>query len=92
VPAIQDGRFVLTQREGLLNIFKTAQDSIADEIEVQTNQLFADSGVVPVSVTAVNGRLVIVTSSGTQSGTADVTPTSGSGLGSLLKKTPTPTP
>jgi hypothetical protein len=91
VPAIQNGKFVLTQREGLLNIFKTAQDSIADEIELQTNQLFTDSGVVPVSVTAVNGRLVIVTQGPGQSGSTSATPTAASGLGSLLKKTPTST-
>jgi hypothetical protein len=106
-PAIQNGQFVLTQRHGFLNIFKTAQDSIADEIEVQTNTLFQQSGVVPVSVTAENGRLVIVTKAGGGStgqtptatnsagGTtgSSLTPTSASGLGSLLNPhTPTPTP
>ena len=106
-PAIQNGQFVLTNRHGFLNIFKTAQDSIADEIEVQTNALFQQSGVEPVSVTAENGRLVIVTkavggSTGptpaattTAGGTtgASLTPTSTSGLGSLLNpRTATPTP
>jgi len=60
-PAIVDGQFVLTDRSGALRIFKTAQDAISDELENQTNGLFADSGVKPVSVTAENGRLVIVT-------------------------------
>jgi gas vesicle protein len=61
VPAIENGQFVLNDRSGFLSIFKTAQDAIADEMEVQVNALFSRSGVVPVSVTAEDGRMVIVT-------------------------------
>lgn len=65
VPAIEDGKFVLNDRSGFLSIFKTAQDAISDEIETQVNALFSRSGVVPVSVTAEDGRLVIVTEAAT---------------------------
>jgi hypothetical protein len=61
VPVIQDGRFELTERSGVLTIFKSARDAIADQIETEVEALFERSGVVPVSVTAENGRLVIVT-------------------------------
>lgn len=61
VPVIQGDQLVLTERGGFLTIFKSARDAIADEIEAQTNATFLRSGVRPVSVTAENGRLVIVT-------------------------------
>lgn len=61
VPEIQNGRLVLTDRRGVLSIFKPARDAIADEIENQTALLFRDSNVEPVSVTAQNGTLTIET-------------------------------
>jgi hypothetical protein len=85
VPEIQDGRFVLTDRRGLLSIFKPARDAIADEIQEQVERLFQNSNVRPVSVTANNRRLVIVTqlvadgattpASTTRSPTPQLTPT-----------------
>jgi hypothetical protein len=61
VPVVENGRFELTERSGVLTIFKSARDAIADQIEIEVEALFERSGVVPVSVTAENGRLVIVT-------------------------------
>ena len=61
VPQVVNDEFVLTDRSGAVSIFKTATDAIADEVEVQVASLFQRSGVVPISVTAENGRLVIVT-------------------------------
>ena len=92
VPAIENGKFVLTERSGLLSIFKTAQESISDELENQTNQLFTDSGVVPVSVTAEDGRIVIVTQpSGTSADTSGAVATS-TPSHSILEPKPTATP
>jgi hypothetical protein len=90
VPAVEDGKFVLTQRSGLLSIFKTAQEAISDEIESQANQLFDDSDVVPVSVSAEDGRIVIVTqSAGGSTTTAKPTATTSSS-GTQPKPTATP--
>ena len=80
VPKVVDGRIVLTDRQGVLSIFKPARDAIADEIENQIALIFANSGVRPVSVTADNGELVIVTeaiggTSTTTTTTATPTPT-----------------
>ena len=97
VPQIQEGQFKLTDRKGVLSIFKPARDAIGDEIENQVADLFSASNVQPVSVTAENGRLVIVTESlsgGTSKplGTATPQPTRSGGLGGGLLRTPTPTP
>jgi len=105
VPKVVDGRIVLTDRQGVLSIFKPARDAIADEIENQLALLFTNSGVRPVSVTADNGELVIVTEAiGGTTTTApktpttsaprpSVTPTKAGGLiGNPFGKTPTPTP
>lgn len=101
VPKIEDGRLVLTDRRGVLSIFKPARDAIADEIEDQVAFLFRSSNVTPISVSAENGRLIIVTESldGT-SGTPTTSspqpteaPTRTGGLtGSPFNRTPTPTP
>jgi anti-sigma regulatory factor (Ser/Thr protein kinase) len=92
VPVIEDGKLVLTERSGLLSIFKTAQEAISDELETQTNQLFTDSGVIPVSVTAEDGRIVIVTQpSGTNADTSSVVATS-TPSHSILEPRPTATP
>jgi hypothetical protein len=61
VPVIENGRLELTEFSGVLSIFKSAQEAIANQIELETEELFLRSGVVPVSITAENGRLVIVT-------------------------------
>jgi hypothetical protein len=103
VPQVVDGRLVLTDRGGFLSIFKSARDAIADEIEAQAELIFANSGVRPVSVTAENGRLVIVTEPiGGGAATAEPTeagapsgptPTATRGLGGgQINRTPTPTP
>ncbi len=80
VPKVVDGRIVLTDRSGVLSIFKPARDAIADEIENQLALLFSNSGVRPVSVTADNGQLIITTeaiggTSTSTSTTAAKTPT-----------------
>ena len=102
VPQIVNGRFVLVDRSGAVSIFKTATDAIADEVETQVESLFYRSGVSPVSVTAENGRMVIVTESvGTTDGgtptsapvaTVVATPTKAGVLDTLRPRTPTPTP
>jgi hypothetical protein len=108
IPKVVDGRIVLTDRQGVLSIFKPARDAIADEIENQLALLFSNSGVRPVSVTADNGQLVIETeaiggtsTTATKTPTATtssganptVTPTTTSGLiGNPFSKTPTSTP
>ena len=107
VPKVVDGRIVLTDRQGVLSIFKPARDAIADEIENQLALLFANSGVRPISVTADNGELVIVTEAiGNTSSTTTSAPTpttsppkptvtatkSGGQIGNPFSHTPTPTP
>ena len=103
VPQVVDGRLVLTDRGGFLSIFKSARDAIADEIENQAAATFERSGVRPVSVTAENGRLVIVTESlNGAAGTPEPTeasvgsgpsPTATRGVsGGQINRTPTPTP
>ena len=107
VPKVVDGRIVLTDRSGVLSIFKPARDAIADEIENQLALLFANSGVRPISVTADNGELIITTEAigGTSTSTTaaktpttpapkpTMTPTTTSGLiGNPFSKTPTSTP
>jgi hypothetical protein len=101
VPEIQNGRLVLTDRRGVLSIFKPARDAIADEIEDQAALIFQNSEVRPVSVTADNGQLVIVTESiGEAAGTpvtSNATPaaeptTSGGLFGLPSNRTPTATP
>ena len=98
-PQIQTGRLVLTNRSGVLSIFKPARDAIANEIENQVAILFRNIGVTPISVTAYNGQLVIVTEPiGGASGTpvsSNTTPTaeptrSGGPIGSPFNRTPTP--
>jgi hypothetical protein len=99
VPEIREDQLVLTDRGGFLAIFKSARDAIADEIEAQAAMIFDNSDVHPVSVTAENGRLVIVTepvTGGPVTPTAeteapDVTPTRSFSGGQPLR-TPTPTP
>lgn len=104
VPQIQDGRLILTDRSGVLSIFKPARDAIADEIENQVALLFRNSNVTPVSVSAENGRLVIVTeavggegeeavATSTASTLATVAPTTAGGLiDNPFNRAPTPTP
>jgi hypothetical protein len=92
VPQVVDGRIVLTDRRGVLSIFKPARDAIADEIENQLEILFARSKVTPVSVTANNGQLVIVTQSiggTTSTGNTAPTPTTGA-RPTVPAVTPTP--
>jgi hypothetical protein len=92
VPRVVDGRIVLTDRRGVLSIFKPARDAIADEIENQLEILFARSKVTPVSVTANNGQLVIVTQSiggTTSTGNTAPTPTTGA-RPTVPAVTPTP--
>ena len=103
-PVIEGGEFRLINRRGILSIFKPARDAIGDEIEKQVATLFANSKVRPVSVTAINGRLVIVTESlssvtatptktdpaQTPTPTPQVTRTGG--LSGTPLRTPTPTP
>ncbi len=101
VPEIQGDQLVLTERGGFLTIFKSARDAIGDEIEAQANATFMRSGVRPVSVTAENGRLVIVTepidgqavtpSVPVAAETPVVTP-SRSLTGGQISRSPTPTP
>lgn len=94
VPVVENGRFELTERSGVLTIFKSARDAIADQIEVEVEALFARSGVVPVSVTAENGRLVIVTESADGSSApapTDDDGTPGTLVDGLRPRTPTPT-
>jgi hypothetical protein len=80
VPQVVDGKIVLTDRRGVLSIFKPARDAIADEIENQLQILFTKSKVTPVSVSAENGQLVIVTQAiGGASNTGSMSPTPVSG-------------
>lgn len=60
-PVVEGDRLILSDRGGAIGIFKTARDAIGDEIEAQAAAIFERSGVRPVSVTAENGRLVVVT-------------------------------
>jgi hypothetical protein len=94
VPQVVNGRIVLTDRRGVISIFKPARDAIADEIENQLEILFANSEVKPVSVSAENGRLVIVTESiggTTSTGSTAPTPTTGA-KPTTSAMTPTPEP
>jgi len=76
VPQVVDGQIKLTDRRGVLSIFKPARDAIADEIEKQLGELFERSNVTPVSVTAENGQLVIVTQAiGGTTSTSNPSPT-----------------
>ena len=104
VPVVEDGEIKLTERGGAVRLFKFARDAIAEEIEEQTAQIFEASGVRPVSLTAENGRLTIVTESigGATAATPVATrpastlptvePTSSSGLSNPFNRTPTATP
>lgn len=75
VPEVVNGRLVLTNRSGVLRVFKTAQNAISDEIENQASTLFSNSSVTPVSVTAEDGRLVIVTEASSGGTTTTPKPT-----------------
>ena len=101
VPEIHNGRLVLTDRSGVLSIFKTARDAIADEIEDQAALIFQNSDVSPVSVTADNGQIVIVTEpiggAASTPAATDATPaaeptTSGGLFGLPSNRMPTATP
>jgi hypothetical protein len=99
-PVIQDGEFRIINRKGILSIFKAARDAIGDEVERQMAALFDRSNVRPVSVTAKDGRLLIVTESmaggETTPATIGTTPTPQAtrtgGLTGTPLRTPTPTP
>jgi hypothetical protein len=102
VPVVENGRLLLTDRGGAVRIFRIARDAIGDAIEEEAAEVFQRSGVRPVSVTAENGRLVIVTESiggdatpePTEAGAPlGPTPTATRSLGvGPLNRTPTPTP
>jgi hypothetical protein len=96
-PEIRNGRFILTDRHGLISIFKPARDAIADEIEAQVEQIFENSNVRPVSLTAEDDMLVIVTEAlggnPTPAPSARTpTPAATRPSGSLPTPRPTPTP
>ncbi len=86
-PQVVGGRLVMTDRSGVLAIFKSARDAIADQVEIEIAAIFERSGVVPVSVTAEDGRLVIVTEEVAGGTTIGTTPSPQAGLG---LRTPTP--
>lgn len=88
-PQVVDGRLIMTDRSGVLSIFKSARDAIADQVETEIAAIFERSNVVPVSVTAENGRLVIVTEAADGGTSVGTTPSPQSGLG---LRTPTPAP
>jgi hypothetical protein len=92
VPQVVDGQIKLTDRRGVLSIFKPARDAIADEIEKQLGDLFDRSNVRPVSVTAENGQLVIVTQAiGGTTSTSNPSPTPTTGAQPTVPvMTPTP--
>ena len=101
VPEVQGGRLILTERGGAVQLFKFARDAIAEEIEDQSAAVFEGSGVRPVSVSAENGRLLIVTEAingaAATPASSDPGPTpestrSGGLSGNPLTRTPTATP
>lgn len=57
-PIVQDGRLLLTEREGGL-FARYRPDAVGDAVEAELAALFARSGVVPTSVRVDEGKLTI---------------------------------